>query len=305
MSTNGFFMYIPEFIDYLLLEKAYSRHTVTAYKKDVLSFKDFYESENGTVSLLGVNYPQIRSWIVSLVNNGVSNRTVNRKVAALKSYFKFLIKIEKLDKNPLVKHKALKVSRKLQIPFSPQEVLEVINGFTDDSDFESVRDRLIIELFYATGIRRIELVDLKIQDVDIANKVIKVLGKRSKERYVPLLASVVETATKYLTLRSHLPVNQEVSNFFLTKNGVKVYEMLVYRVINNYFSKVSSKVKKSPHVLRHSFATHLLNEGANLNSVKELLGHSSLAATQIYTHQSVAQLAKVYKQSHPRNKREE
>lgn len=296
-------MFISEFIEYLLLEKKYSKHTVTAYKADLLSFLEFYQIEYDTSKIAEANYAQIRSWIVSLVNDDISNRTINRKVSSLKTYYKFLLKSEQIDKNPLAKHQALKAPRKLQIPFSTQEVEDVLKDLTDNQDFESIRDRLIVELFYATGIRRIELVDLKLSNIDINKRQIKVLGKRNKERYLPLLSSVCDTLRLYLTARSDLITSQEPSFLFLTKKGVKIYETLVYRIINSYFSKASSKVKKSPHILRHSFATHLLNEGANLNAVKELLGHSSLAATQIYTHHSVAQLTKVYKQSHPRNKK--
>ncbi len=296
-------MLISEFIDYLFLEKKYSKHTVAAYKSDLLSFSQFYQSEYGNDELSEVNYSQIRSWIVLLVDKGVSNRTVNRKISSLKTYYKFLLKIGEVAYNPLAKHQALKAPKKLQIPFSVKEVEDVLHDFMDNRDFESVRDRLIVELFYATGMRRIELVNLKISDVDINSKQIKVLGKRNKERYLPLLSSVCETLKLYLELRSDL-INDNTSAFLLlTKKGVKIYETLVYRIINSYFSKASSKVKKSPHILRHSFATHLLNEGANLNAVKELLGHSSLAATQVYTHHSVAQLTKVYKESHPRNKK--
>ncbi|AXT60701.1 integrase [Aquimarina sp. AD10] len=296
-------MFISEFLDYLLLEKKYSEHTVKAYKTDLSSFLMFYQNEYENTLLAEANYQQIRSWIVSLVDTGVSNRSINRKVSSLKTYYKFLLKIDQIESNPLAKHHALKSPKKLQIPFSVKEVEEVLDNFVDNEDFESVRDKLIVELFYATGIRRIELVGLKMTDIDLANMQIKVMGKRSKERYLPLLPSVSETLKQYLKIRSGVLLSDDESSLLLTKKGVKIYETLVYRVINGYFSKVSSKVKKSPHILRHSFATHLLNEGANLNAVKELLGHSSLAATQVYTHHSVAQLTKVYKQSHPRNKK--
>ncbi|MEW7291153.1 tyrosine-type recombinase/integrase [Aquimarina sp. 2304DJ70-9] len=296
-------MFISEFTDYLLLEKKYSPHTVTAYKTDLFSFLEFYQKEYDISDISKAGYSQIRYWIVALVDKGISNRTVNRKVSSLKTYYKFLLKVGLVDKNPLAKHQALKAPKKLQIPFSTQEVDDVLEELTDHQDFESVRDKLIIELFYATGIRRIELVNLKLSDVDLGNQQIKVLGKRNKERYLPLLSSVCGTLEHYLNLRLEIIKDTESSSLLLTKKGVKIYETLVYRIINSYFSKASSKVKKSPHILRHSFATHLLNEGANLNAVKELLGHSSLAATQVYTHHSVAQLTKVYKQSHPRNKK--
>lgn len=296
-------MFIHKFLQYLQLEKSYSDHTVKAYEADLHAFQLFFEKEYAVADISRANYAQIRTWIVALVNSGLSNRTVNRKVSSLKSYYKFLLKIEHVEKSPLASHKALKVAKKIQIPFAEKEIEEVLNNFMDENDFESVRDRLIVELFYATGIRRIELVNLRLSDVDLQNNQIKVLGKRNKERYVPLLTSVKNTMQQYLFLREKLDLIEDAVYLFLTKRGVKIYETLVYRIVNHYFSKVSSKSKKSPHILRHSFATHLLNEGADLNAVKELLGHSSLAATQVYTHHSVAQLLKVYKDSHPRNKK--
>lgn len=296
-------MFISEFLDYLLLEKKYSSHTATAYKTDLESFLGFYEENYGGTDIAKANYAQIRSWIVELVDQGISNRTINRKVSSLKSYYKFLLKSEQIDKNPLAKHQVLKAPKKLQIPFSEQEIELVLDELTDEDDFESVRNRLIVELFYATGMRRIELVNLRLSDVDVRNKQIKVLGKRNKERVLPLLSTVCKTLERYLPLRMALLEDDQNEYLLLTKKGVKIYETLVYRIINGYFSKASSKVKTSPHILRHSFATHLLNEGADLNAVKELLGHSSLAATQVYTHHSIAQLTKVYKQSHPRNKK--
>ena len=295
-------MSFSSFKDYLTLEKKYSAHTVGAYLKDLESFQIFNEEEFSEKNINKVNYSQIRSWIIQLVDSGISNRTINRKISSLNSYFKFLLKIEDIKVNPLSKHKALKVSKKVQIPFSPKEVSQVLDDFNFDNSFEGIRDKLIIELFYSTGIRRIELVQLKLVDVDLSRKTLKVLGKRNKERFVPLLDSVVETIQQYLGSRKELEIINDKEALFLTQKGDKIYETLVYRIINNYFSKASTKVKKSPHILRHSFATHLLNQGADLNAVKELLGHSSLAATQVYTHNSIAELKKVYAKSHPRNK---
>ncbi|MFA5297085.1 MAG: tyrosine-type recombinase/integrase, partial [Lutibacter sp.] len=220
---------------------------------------------------------------------------------SLKSFYKFLQKIKQMEVNALVKHQALKVLKQVQIPFSEKEIFSVLNSADDETDFESVRNKLIVELFYSTGMRRNELINIKIYDVDFVNETVKVLGKRNKERYIPLLKSVLESLKKYSKLREEIEV--EVPYLFLTKSGKKIYDMLVYRVINNYFSAVSSKVKKSPHVIRHSFATHLLNEGADLNAVKELLGHSSLASTQIYTHSSLGKLKEVYNQAHPRSQK--
>jgi integrase/recombinase XerC len=293
-------MPIQKFIDYLLLEKKYSPQTVLAYQKDIEAFQLFLTQEFTDSEVSKANYAQIRTWIVQLVDRAISNRTVNRKISSLNSYYKFLLKTESINANPLAKHKALKVSKKIQIPFSETEVNTVLEGIDMDS-FEGVRDKLIVELFYSTGIRRIELVQLQLHDVDLSQAHIKVLGKRNKERIVPLLPSVIETVKTYLSERSKLKTILDPSSFFLTNKGAKVYEMLVYRIITGYFNSISSKVKKSPHILRHSFATHLLNNGADLNAVKELLGHSSLAATQVYTHNSVAELKKVYEKSHPRN----
>ena len=296
-------MTFKAFSDYLLLEKNYSELTLKAYINDLEEFQRFIRSQFDTDDVDTVNYQQIRNWIVHLVENQISNRTINRKVSSLNTYYKFLLKTKQININPLAKHKALKVSKKVQIPFSETEMKTVIEELKSAKDFEGLRNRLIIELFYATGIRRIELVQLKLSDIDISNRSLKVLGKRNKERIIPLIDSVVDTLEDYIIQRNKLETIVDHSHLFLTKKGVKIYETLVYRIINDYFSKVSTKVKRSPHILRHSFATHLLNQGANLNAVKELLGHSSLAATQVYTHNSIAELKKVYSNAHPRSKK--
>ncbi|TDI68397.1 MAG: integrase [Bacteroidetes bacterium] len=301
-------MPFTQFIDYLLLEKKYSAHTILAYRNDLDGFLVFVESNYddldlaaGEVGIKTVNYGIIRSWIVFLVDSGISNRSINRKISSLKSYYKFLLKTKQIEENPLAKHKALKMSRKLQVPFSEKEIDDVIQLLSEEKGFEGLRNRLIVELFYATGIRRAELVNLKISQVSISEKTIKVLGKRNKERIIPLLPSIELTLNQYLREREELSIIEDEEFLLLSKKGIKIYETLVYRVINSYFSKASEKVKRSPHILRHSFATHLLNEGADLNAVKELLGHASLASTQVYTHNSMAQLKRVYKNSHPRN----
>lgn len=296
-------MSFKPFIDYLQYEKKYSLHTTKAYQNDLKRFQEFLKQEFNTSEISKVNYPEIRNWIVSLVQSGIENRTINRKVSSLNTYYKFLMKVEDIKINPLAKHKALKVNKKIQIPFSESEIAEVIENLNLDTSFEGIRNKLIIELFYATGIRRIELVQLQLKDIDVSNKTIKVLGKRNKERFLPLLNTVLNTIQDYYKKRQELEIIKDTESVFLTKKGLKIYETLVYRIINDYFGKVSAKVKKSPHILRHSFATHLLNQGADLNGVKELLGHSSLAATQIYTHNSIAELKKVYSKAHPRNKK--
>jgi len=293
-------MPITSFLNYLALEKKYSHHTITAYQNDLNSFQTFCDLEFGNESIATVNYAQIRHWIVSLVNSKISNRTINRKVSSLKSFYKFLQKTKQIEASPLVKHQALKVLKQVQVPFSEKEIFTVLDTLGED-DFESVRNKLMVELFYSTGMRRNELINIKITDVDYVNETVKVLGKRNKERYIPLLKSVKQSLLKYCAIRENMAISMPY--LFLTKNGKKIYDTLVYRVINNYFSAVSSKVKKSPHVIRHSFATHLLNEGADLNAVKELLGHSSLASTQIYTHSSLGKLKEVYNQAHPRSQK--
>lgn len=294
-------MNFKSFSDYLLLEKKYSPHTVTAYIKDLETFYEFCCTEYEIEKNENINYSQIRSWIILLVESNISNRSINRKVSSLNSYFKFLLKTRSIRVNPLAKHKALKTSKKIQVPFSENEVEMVLTDFDFGKTFEGFRDKLIIDLFYSTGIRRIELVNIKLSDFNLANKTLKVLGKRNKERIIPLLDSTIEAVNSYMSKRCDLQIIIDKEAFFLTKKGVKIYETLVYRIINEYFSLVSLKVKKSPHILRHSFATHLLNQGADLNAVKELLGHTSLAATQVYTHNSIAELKKVYAKSHPRN----
>jgi integrase/recombinase XerC len=291
------------FEDYLFLEKKYSKHTVNAYLTDLNSFHDFVKQEYELQDLLKVNYALIRSWVVFLSDSNVENVTINRKISSLKAFYKFLLKIKQIEISPLLKHKALKTPKKIQIPFSEKELDVAINQIVYPEGFEGLRDKLIIDLFYTTGIRRVELIELKLSNIDFQNKTIKVLGKRNKERIIPLLPVVVAEIQEYLTQRNELTKIEDLDFLFLMLKGVKLKESFVYRRINYYFSSVSEKVKKSPHILRHTFATHLLNNGADINSVKELLGHSSLASTQVYTHNSLAELKKVYKSAHPRNKK--
>ena len=289
------------FTDYLLLEKKYSPHTVAAYSKDIQRFFDFVSKEYQLKSLHVVNYSMVRSWIVYLVDSGISNSSINRKISSLKTYYKFLLKTSQITETPLAKHRALKVAKKVQIPFSQTEVEGVLELFDHANDFRTLRDKLIVELFYSTGIRRAELIGLRLSDISEAQKTIKVLGKRNKERIIPLLPSVLTTIARYKSFREVLPSLGASKILLVTSKGNAIYETLVYRVITRYFSEISLKVKKSPHILRHSFATHLLSQGAELTAVKELLGHASLASTQVYTHNSIDTLKQVYKNTHPRN----
>ncbi len=291
------------FKDYLQLEKKYSPHTINAYLNDIGFFESFNKNQFNQENIDQVSYSQIRSWIVSLVDDTMSNATVNRKIASLKAFYKFLLKTKQIEVSPLLKHKALKTPKTLQIPFSEKEVAEVLNQMQNPEGFEAIRDKLIIDLFYTTGIRRTELIHLKNSNVNPSNNTIKVLGKRNKERILPVLPIIVGQLISYLNERTRLEKVTDIDYFFLTKKGLKLNDSFVYKLINTYFSAVSEKVKKSPHILRHTFATHLLNNGADLNSVKELLGHSSLASTQIYTHSSLSELKKVYEDAHPRNQK--
>ncbi|WP_035670423.1 tyrosine-type recombinase/integrase [Flavobacterium sp. 83] len=298
MATNK-----DAFRDYLELEKKYSSHTVTAYCNDIASFELFNTIHFDQEGIEQVNYSQIRTWIVSLVDDDVSNTSINRKIASLKAFYKFLLKIKQIEVSPLLKHKALKKPKILQIPFSEKEVVDVLSHLQNPVGFEEIRNKLIIDLFYTTGMRRTELIHLEMVNIDLSGSTVKVLGKRNKERILPVLPIIINQFSLYLKERSFLLSVVDSDYFFLTKKGLKLNDSFVYRLINSYFSTVSEKVKKSPHILRHTFATHLLNNGADLNSVKELLGHSSLASTQIYTHNSLAELKKVYGDAHPRNQK--
>lgn len=297
MATN-----LQAYQDYLVKEKNYSLLTVQAYVADILSFQQYLQDHHGAVALDEVVYSQIRSWIVTLTENNISHSSVNRKISSLKSFYKFLLKVKLIQVNPLLKHKSLKTAKKIQIPFSEKELQDVFESNLYTNDFEGIRNQLVIELFYTTGMRRAEMIHLQMAHVNLSQKTIKVIGKRNKERIIPLLDCTVALIAIYKEQRDSLEKIQHKDLLLLSKSGNKMSESFVYRLIKAYFSTVSQKTKKSPHVLRHSFATHLLNNGADLNSVKELLGHASLSSTQIYTHSSLAALKKVYQEAHPRNK---
>ncbi|MCF6350723.1 MAG: tyrosine-type recombinase/integrase [Flavobacteriaceae bacterium] len=292
---------IQSFLEYLSLEKKYSKHTIVAYKTDLKLFVNFLEEEFEDTNLTKVNYSQIRSWIVFLVAKKITNKTINRKISSLKTFYKFLMRLKEIKETPLQKHKALKTPKRVNVPFNNKEIEKALNIIGENNDFISIRNKMIIELLYATGIRRNELITLQIKDIDLEQQVIKVLGKRDKERYIPLLKSIQKTMKEYLKIRKEY--SQQNDYLFITKKEKKMYGTLVYRIIKHYFSAVSSKVKKSPHILRHAFATHLLNEGADLNAVKELLGHASLASTQVYTNSSLSKIKQTYNQAHPRSKK--
>ncbi len=301
-KVNGFFMQlIQAFLEYLSLEKKYSKHTITSYKTDLNAFERYiYETFESDIKQ--VHYNQIRSYIVTLSQKGISNRTINRKLSALKSFYKFLMKIAEITENPLTKHRALKVPKRINVPFTVKEINEVLEYFEKNvnlGDFSTLRNKIIILLLYSTGIRREELINLTIQDVDFHQKTIKVLGKRNKERIIPMTNSLQQELSLYVTERKKIEAS--TTYLFLTDSQKKIYGTFVYRLINSYFSAVTTKGKKSPHILRHAFATHLINEGAEINAVKELLGHASLASTQVYVNSSFKKLKEMYNHAHPRS----
>lgn len=299
LLAHGFFMdYISAFLDYLQLEKKYAKHTLTSYASDLEQFQTFLNDKYDSSDFTEVNYPMIRQWIVSFVDKELANKTINRKLSTLKTFFKFLLKVKAIDVDPMLKHKSLKLPRQEQEAFSMAE-LQNISEYFDDSSFEGMRDHLMIELLYSTGMRRQELIDLTMSSVDYEQNQLKVLGKRNKERIVPLLDSTLELIQKYMNERNHLPL--KTKSLFVTKTGRPVYPNLVYRTVNSYFKKVSTKQKLSPHLLRHAFATHLLEKGAEITAIKDLLGHSSLASTEVYTHSNFKELSKAHNAAHPRS----
>jgi len=295
-------MLIDKFIDYLTLEKSYSPNTIKAYYKDLNDFENFSRSNFDNIDIEESNYSIIRSWIIELVNNGNSNRTVNRKISSLKSFFKFLIKTDSIKTSPLDQHMPLKQKKKIEVPFSKEEIFSLLDSDYFPDSYKGLLQKTIITFFYFTGVRRIELIELKESNLDLKSGVVKVLGKRNKERIIPLLPKIKDLLEKYISERNNVIPKIGYDLVFLSNKGFKLSEKYVYRTVVEYFKLVSSKTKKAPHVLRHSFATHLINEGADINSVKELLGHASLSATQIYSHTSMEKIKEVFQKNHPRAK---
>ena len=286
------------YLDYLLLEKRYSSHTVKAYRTDLRIFES-YLKEIYTTSIDKANHTMIRSWLVEELNKGNSARTVNRKITTLKSFYKYLIKEHKIKQNPTLKISSSKISKKLPQFVGLADMNKLLDKLKFEKNFSAFRDKLIIEVFYSTGIRLSELINIKLTDVDPLKSQIKVLGKRNKERLIPLTKELQKSIEGYMTFRMKEKAIDR-SYLFITDSGKKLNPSMVYRKVNELLKGVTTLEKKSPHVLRHTFATHMLNNGADLNVIKELLGHASLSATEVYTHNSIDQLKEIFNNAHPR-----
>lgn len=293
---------IESFIRYVKFEKRYSDHTITAYERDLEQLRAFAADELDKDNIQVLTFNELRAWIFFLSENDYTNKSINRKIATTKSFYKFLLSRELIRTNPADRIQPLKIEKKLPVFLRENEISALLDqtDFSEKTEFESLRNKVIIELLYGTGIRLSELTGLKVRDISFYSNSIKVLGKRNKERLIPMNANLVKYIKEYLGLRDELNSIEDYDHFLLTISGKKIYPVLVRRVVKKYIAKVSSVSKKSPHVLRHTFATHLLNKGADLNSVKDLLGHSSLAATQVYTHNTMSKLKAVFEQAHPK-----
>ncbi len=297
--------FIQKFLNYLALEKNYSALTVTSYKKDLQDFVDFYLQEENSTEIQLATKNHIRAFIMYLGELNKSEKTVNRKLSALRSFYRYLLKENILSINPIEQIHSLKQNKQVLIPFTESELNDLLNN--DDffpETFVGIRDRLMIDMMYQTGIRRAELIGLQEQDVDSNTLSIKVLGKRNKERIIPISAMLLEDIAIY-NQKKQSEITLQCTNIFVTEKGKPLYDNLVYSKVKYYLSLISVKQKKSPHMLRHSFATHMLDSGADLNAVKDILGHSSLSSTQIYTHGSIENLKKVFNKAHPRENKKE
>jgi integrase/recombinase XerC len=296
-------MYRDQFCKYLEFQKNYSVHTIKSYTSDIDSFhifcaeNSFLKDQNEIVT----DFKIFRKWIAYLSSNEISSRSINRKLSSLKTYYNFLIREGHIQTNPVNKIVRPKTGKNIPEFISVESMDQMIESEIFDDSFEGIRDKLIIEMLYCTGIRRAELLGVQLNDIDLKNSQIKVTGKRNKQRIIPFPKALINSLNDYLNKRKSL--DSESNHLILTSAGKNAYPKLIYRVVNKYMSFFSSVKKKSPHVLRHSFATHLLNNGADINAVKELLGHANLSATQIYTHNTFEKLNKVYKQAHPRAKK--
>mgnify|MGYP003322739714 CR=1 FL=1 len=293
---------VAAFLRYLTAEKNYSAHTLRAYRKDLDDFMLHCTTNYQLKNLTKVHYAMVRDYIVALSKKGLTMRSINRKCVTLNSFYNYLRTIGAIDKHPLAQHKSLKAEKSFIVPFSESEVDHAIQQI-DQSTFSGLRDATAIELFYSTGMRQAELIGLRVSDIDWAQQQLRILGKRNKERLVPMLPSLIATLKTYCEQRNEID-NAKTHDFLLvTDKGKKTYPSFVYRLIKLYFNEVSFKIRTSPHVLRHSFATHMLDAGADINVVKEILGHENLAATQEYTKVQLPKVQDAYRAAHPRAKK--
>lgn len=291
-------MPISEFLKFLASEKRYSAHTIKAYENDLHQAEDFFKSTY-TAPIERAEYAMIRSWIVELMEKDISSRSINRKISSLKSFFAFLLRNGELEKDPTLKLVRPKMAKPLPKFVKEKEIENLFNLMSFEDSFEGIRDQLLIEILYNCGFRLSELINIKAADIDRSNLSIKVLGKRNKERVVPISKQLMSLIQRYESIKM-ANFNQETQFLMVTDKGDKMYPKFVYRKVNYYLRQVTSMTQKSPHILRHSFATHMLNNGADLNAIKELLGHANLSATEIYTHNSIEKLKNIYNQAHPR-----
>jgi integrase/recombinase XerC len=292
-------MFIERFIGYLQFEKRFSPHSVTAYRKDLNQFTDFLSIDEP--DLLTISHQDVRSWMLTLMEQGSEAKTVNRKLSALRSFYKFLQREELIRINPMVHVKAPRIPKRLPVVMDEQKMDSLLDSeHVFEDNFSGLRNRLILELLYGTGMRLSELVNLKDQDVNLYEQYIKVLGKRNKERMIPVSSPLIKLIKDYMQEKLSQNFDNKAGSLIVTNEGNNAYSQFIYRIVKLSLSQISTQAKRSPHILRHSFATALLNKGADLNAIKELLGHSSLAATQVYTHNSVEKLKSIYKQAHPK-----
>lgn len=293
-------MYIDGFIDYLEFEKRYSIHTISSYKNDLMQFLAFLELQYETSEIHKANHLQVRSWIVHMVQNDISNKSINRKISTLKSFYKYHIKKGVIQLDPMQKIVSPKVSKRLPSYVREERIEALLTKDNFPEDFHGLRDLLILEIFYQTGIRRSELISIKDRDFDLSSGTLKVLGKGNKERLIPIQKTLFNLIKQYKEERNDHFESNQFETLLVTDKGVKLYPKYVYNKVTSYLALITTNDKKSPHILRHSFATHLANRGAELNAIKSLLGHSSLAATQIYTHNTIEKLKSTYRSAHPK-----
>lgn len=292
---------IQPYIDYLKFEKRYSIHTITAYQADLHEFKEFVKIQYGDLDLTSVNHGLVRSWLAQLKEKGLTAKSLNRKISTLKSFFKFYLKNGVINISPMTKVISPKIGKRLPVFVKEEETQSLLNSLNSSTEnWRSLNARMIITILYATGLRLSELINLKEKQVDFSRLQIKVLGKGNKERIIPVSDKLINSIKEYKQLkRKEFEVYEDF--LLVSEKGKKLYPKYAYLIVNQYLSKTSTLDKKSPHILRHSFATHLMNNGADLNAVKELLGHSSLAATQVYTHNTIEKLKDIHKKAHPKS----